>query len=186
MTTQPQPSRFTADQFIAWAIDQTHGRSKLVGGEIVAMAPERVEHARVKFAAAKALDAAIARHGLQCEAMIDGVSVRIDDLTVYEPDVLLRRGEPTSGEATHISDPLILIEVISSSSRAIDSGVKLTDYFRLPSLWHYLVINIEARAVTHYCRGQTGEIAMRILRTGALELDPPNLSFQVEELFTAL
>ena len=53
VTTPPHPSRFTADAFLAWAVEQPRGRYELVGGEVVAMAPERVGHARLKLAAVK-------------------------------------------------------------------------------------------------------------------------------------
>ena len=43
VTTQPHRQTFTADEFIAWAIEQPRGRYELVAGEIVAMAPERID-----------------------------------------------------------------------------------------------------------------------------------------------
>lgn len=186
MTTRAQQPGLTADEFIAWAMEQPRGRYELVGGEVVAMAPERVEHARVKLAVVNALNLGIAGRGRACEAMIDGVSVRIDDHTVYEPDVLLRCGDRIPGEATEVSDPVVVVEVVSPSTRAIDSGAKLTDYFRLASLRHYLVVGIDARAVVHHRRNEAGDIATQILRAGALALDPPGIAVEVEVFFAAL
>jgi Uma2 family endonuclease len=96
MTTQPKHQRFTADEFLDWAAEQPNGRFELAGGVLVAMAPETAGHLRVKFAAAKALEAAIAERNIPCEAMIDGMSVRINDQTVYEPDALVRCGARTT------------------------------------------------------------------------------------------
>ena len=186
MTTHPQPRTFTADEFIAWALLQPRGRFELVGGEVVAMAPERIEHARAKLAVVNALGAAIADARLGCEAMVDGVSVRIDDRTVYEPDVLVRCGERSPGAATEVADPVILVEVVSPSTRAVDSGAKLTDYFRLPSLRHYLIVNLQARAVAHHRLEDDGAIATRILRAGRLALEPPGISVAVEAFFASL
>jgi len=186
MTTQPRRLRLTADEFIAWAADQPHGRYELAGGEVVAMAPERAGHARTKYAAAKALEAAILARGLPCEAMIDGMAVRIDDLTVYEPDALVRCGPRTPDDAMQITDPVVVVEVVSPSSRALDSGAKLSDYFRLPSVRHYLVINIDARAVTHHRSDGTGDIATRILRDGTLSLEPPGMTLAVADFFAGL
>jgi Uma2 family endonuclease len=186
LTTQPQPSKFTADEFLAWAMEQPRGRFELAGGEIVAMAPERVEHARAKLAATLALRDGLVAGGLPCEAIIDGVAVRIDDRTVYEPDVIVRCGERAPGTAIEVTEPVVLVEVVSPSSRAIDSGAKLTDYFRLPSVRHYLVVNIDARAVAHYRRDEAGEIATRILRGGELVLDPPGMTVAVEKFFSTL
>jgi Uma2 family endonuclease len=186
VTTQPKLSRLTADEFLAWALEQPRGRFELAGGEVVAMAPERVEHARAKLAATLALRTGLLAGGLPCEAIIDGVAVRIDDLTVYEPDVIVRCGERAPGTAIEVADPVVLVEVVSPSSRAIDSGAKLTDYFRLPSVRHYLVVNIDARAVAHHRRDEAGEIATLILRDGELVLDPPGMTVAVEEFFSTL
>ena len=183
MTEQPQPARFDADAFIAWAAEQPRGRYELVGGAVVAMAPERAGHIRAKLAAVNALAAAIAASGRPCEAMTDGMSVRIDDLTVYEPDALVRCGPRTPDDAVEIADPILVVEVVSPSSRAVDSGAKLADYFRLPGLRHYLVVNAEAHAVIHHRRGDSGDIATAILRDGTLILDPPGLALDVPAFF---
>lgn len=185
MTTRAEPLRFTADAFITWAMDQPRGRFELHHGQVVAMAPERVGHARVKARAHRALEDAVARAGLGCEALPDGVSVRIDETTVFEPDALVRCGPRTPDDVVEIADPVILVEVVSPSSRGIDSGAKLAGYFRLPSVRHYLVVDSAARTIAHHRRGADGEIATRILRDGALALDPPDLTIVVADLFPA-
>ena len=186
MTKPDRPPRLTADAFIAWADEQPRGRYELVRGEIIAMAPEQAGHVRAKFAAAKAIEAGLLRGDHPCEALIDGVGVQIDDHTLYIPDVFVRCGPPIPDDAMAVSDPLIVVEVLSPSTRAIDSGAKLMDYFRLPSLRHYLVVDGDARAVTHHRRDEAGGIATRILRDGALVLDPPGLELAVAAFFAAL
>jgi hypothetical protein len=47
-TQQPKPAVLTADVFAEWAMRQPSGGFELLRGEVVAMAPERVAHARVK------------------------------------------------------------------------------------------------------------------------------------------
>ena len=183
MTTLPNPSGLTADAFIAWAADQPRGRFELAGGQIVAMAPERAGHTRTKARAHRALEDAIAAPGLDCEAFADGMSVRIDEFTVYEPDVLVRCGPRTPDDAVEVSDPLVVVEVVSRSSRGIDTGAKFDGYFRLASVAHYLVIDAEARVIVHHRRDDGGEIATRIHRGGSLSLDPPGLVLDVGRLF---
>ena len=183
MTTHPKQARFTADAFVAWAAEQPRGRFELAGGEVVAMAPERAAHTRAKLDAAIALRAAIAARGLGCEALIDGMSVRIDDETVYQPDALVRCGSRTPDDAMEVSDPVIVVEVVSPSSRGIDTGAKLVGYFRMPSVRHYLVGNTEGRVLVHHRRDDNGVIATQILARGALSLDPPGLVLDVADFF---
>jgi Uma2 family endonuclease len=180
-----RPPRMGADEFIEWAMTLPDGdRYELVGGEVVAMSPERVSHARVKFAACLALRRAIEAAGLGCEALIDGVSVEIDEETVYEPDTLVRCGEPVPGDAVKVTDPVVVVEVVSPSSGRTDKGLKLQDYFRLASVRHYLILDTRRRSVTHHRRDEAGLIQTRVLHGGALELAPPGIAVAVEDLFT--
>jgi len=185
MTTHPAPDSFTADSFIAWALDQPRGRFELVRGRVVAMAPERAGHARAKLAMVNALGDAIARAGLDCEAFTDGMSVRIDEATVYEPDALVRCGPRLDDDDVEVPDPVIVVEVVSRSSRSTDSGAKLADYVTLPSLRHYLVVNADSGRIAHHARHNSGEITTRIVSEGVLVLDPPGLTIDITGVFGA-
>jgi Uma2 family endonuclease len=182
MTKHPDSASFTADEFLAWALEQPEGNYELIDGRVVAMAPERVGHLRGKAAAQRGLEAAIGRAGLGCEALPDGAAVPIDDTTVYGPDALVRCGNRLPDTAVEVPDPVIVVEVLSPSTRSTDTGAKLVGYFRLPSVRHYLIIDAERRSVTHHHRSDTGEMQVRILREGALELDPPGLTLAVTDL----
>ena len=178
------PARMTADEYLAWAIEQPkRPRYELVAGELIMMAPERAAHARVKAAIWRALDDALRAARLPCEAYPNGMAVKVDDLVVYEPDALVRCGEPLDGDEVKITDPIIVVEVLSPSSLARDTGAKLEDYFRLASVVHCLIAKTENRTVVHHHRTGDGTIMTRFVRTGRLGLDPPGISITVESLF---
>lgn len=180
---QPRQTAFTADEFIAWALEQPEGRFELDNGTVVATAPERIGHGRAKNRTLRAFETAIAARGLGCEAHPDGATVRIDDRTVYEPDALVRCGPPLPEDAIEVADPIIVVEVVSPSSRGIDRGAKLAGYFSLPSVRHYLIVDTDRRVVIHNHRNAEGRIEVRILRDGPLSLDPPGLTIEVRDIF---
>lgn len=180
---QPRQTEFTADEFIAWALEQATGRFELDNGTVVAMAPERVNHTRAKRNATIALHNAIGERGLACEVLPDGASVRVDDRTIYEPDALVQCGPPSPGGAVELSDPVIVVEVISPSSRGIDTGAKLSGYFSLPSVRHYLIVDTDKRVVIHHHRDEKDAIGVQILHEGPLTLNPPGLTIDVRDLF---
>jgi Uma2 family endonuclease len=183
---QPKRTEFTADEFIAWALEQPSGRFELENGVVVAMAPERLSHGRAKSQGWLALRLAITARGLGCEALPDGSTVRIDDRTVYEPDALVRCGPRLPGDAIEANDPVIVVEVVSPSSRGIDKGVKLVSYFSLPSVRHYLIVDTDQRVVIHHQRVDDGRIESRFLHEGPLSLDPPGLTIEVQDIFAGL
>ena len=181
--TLPKPLRMTADEFLVWAMDQPEGRYELASGEVVAMAPERAAHARAKFEACRALSDAIRAAGLPCETFTDGMAVRIDEATVYEPDTSLRCGPRLEDDAVEFADPVVVVEVLSPSTRARDSGAKLADYFRLPSVRHYLILRTDTRSAIHHARDEDGAIATAIVTEGTLSLDPPGITVALEAVF---
>jgi Uma2 family endonuclease len=180
--TLAKPLKMDADTFLAWAMDQA-GRYELAAGEVIAMAPERAIHARTKNCCLRALERSIEAGGLDCEAFPDGMAVRIDDTTIYEPDALVRCGPLLDADAVQVVDPVIIVEVLSPSTRALDAGAKLADYFHLPSVRHYLIVKTDTRSVIHHARGDDGSITTRIVSAGPLRLDPPGIAFDVASLF---
>ncbi|MGT2482200.1 Uma2 family endonuclease [Methylobacterium oryzae CBMB20] len=70
-------------------------------------------------------------------------------------------------DATEITDPVIVVEVQSPGTRAVDSGLKLTRYFGLESVIHYLIVDPVKRLVIHHRRAQGGLIETRIATRGA-------------------
>lgn len=180
----PADRRMTADEFIDWAMGLPDGeRYELVDGRPFAMAPERATHARLKAAAWLELRDDARAAGLGCEAFPDGMSIVIDEATVFEPDAILRCGERLGPNEVKIVDPVVVVEVLSPSTRAFDLGAKLSEYFRIPSLHHYLIFNTEHRRVIHHRRGAGDEIAKRIVTDPALALDPPGLTLDLRAMF---
>lgn len=177
----------SASAFLEWAESQESGRYELIGGQIVAMAPERVEHAHVKFQIAKALDTAIATANLPCRAFVDGPGVKIDDATVFEPDALVNCGQPIQRGSLIAPNPVIVVEVISPSSTRRDSAVKFANYFRHPGVLHYLIAVMENRSVIQHSRAEGDKLMSRIVREGdRLVLDPPGINVAVSDFFAGL
>lgn len=179
----PAALPMSADAFIAWAIRQPKGRRyELVAGDVVAMAPERALHTETKFRVTRALDDAIRAAGLPCQAFVDGLSVQVDDATVYEPDAQVRCGERLDPDTVVITDPVIVVEVVSPGSAAVDAGAKLEDYFRLPSVQHYLIVKPKTRTIIHHARTADASLRTTIHREGSITLAPPGITVALAAL----
>jgi Uma2 family endonuclease len=76
-----------------------------------------------------------------------------------------------------------VVEVLSPSTRSLDTSAKLIDYFRLPSVQHYLVVNGKAGNLIYHKRGAGESIETSVLSSGPLVLDPPGLTVAVESFF---
>ena len=81
------------------------------------------------------------------------------------------------------SDPVVVVEVLSPSSPRPRRGAKLQDYFRLPTVRHYLILRTDTRSAIHHARGEDGVITTAILTEGALRLNPPGVFISLEVVF---
>src|SRR5262249_47356707 len=111
----PAKHLMTIPEFLDWS-PAREGRYQLVRGQALAMAPESIQHSRVKLAFFNAISAAIRRAGLPCEAIIAGPGVAIADDTCYIPDVTAYCGERAGGDVRLVPDPITVVEVLSPST----------------------------------------------------------------------
>jgi Uma2 family endonuclease len=173
--------RFTREEFHRWAEGQTQ-RYERVAGEPVAMSPERIQHVRIKNRVWAALDRAVREAGLDCEALGDGVTIEVDAETDYEPDAMVNCGPRLPPDATAATNPVIVVEVLSPPTQSVDSGEKLADYFRVPSIQHYLVVRSRRQEIIHHHRAGE-EIISRAVNVGGIRLDPPGIVLDVAEVY---
>jgi len=182
-----QPAKMTFDEFMQW-YEHQEGRWELHDGTPVRLHgpvtgnAERIEHARAKSAIYLALKTAIAGAGRQCEALPNGMTVAINDDVSYEPDAVVYCGERLPRGTLGVPEPIIIVEVLSPSTAYKDVGDKLRDYFTLPSVAHYLVIDPKNGHITHHYRDGK-HIAQKAAYGDELSLDPPGIALKLGELF---
>ena len=181
MTALTKP-RMTVDEFLAWAETQPE-RYELHRGEVYVMSPENAGHAETKLAIHAALLAGIRTAGLACYVLPDGMTVRIDDKTGYEPDAIVYCGPKIARSAVEVPNPLIIVEVLSPSTRNVDLSVKLAGYFRLPSVAHYLIVDPAQPLILHHSRGGGDSILTRVVTDGSIVLDPPGMGLAVADIY---
>lgn len=183
--TQP-PARMNFDEFMAW-YKQQEGHWELHDGVPVRLHDpargqvEQAGHVRAKHRIVRSLEDAIARAGCDCEALGDGMSVKIDDNVSYEPDALVYCGPLVEDDALVVPNPVIIVEVLSPSTAYKDTSDKLVDYFRLPTVEHYLVIDPKNGLVTHHFRDGR-HVSQRAVHGNKLQLTPPGIMVELDGL----
>ncbi len=182
--TQTNDPGLSVDAFMAWYELQPDGkRFELMDGRVYEMQAERLVHSRIKLRIASSLQRQIEKLALKCEALVDGMAVRINDKTVYEPDVLVRCGPELPDETVLLLDPLIVVEVASPSTRTLDATRKLLRYFRNPHIMHYLIVSPEGRFAVHYRRKEDGVIESSVHEDGVISFAPLGLLLDLAEIF---
>jgi Uma2 family endonuclease len=129
---------------------------ELVEGVIVMMTSPTEVHEQIAGNIGAPLK--LAMDGRGCRTYQGGMRVqRSDDRRDTDktrPDIVVRCGPV--GTASHISDPLIVVEVLSPSTIDVDRGPKLDFYKSLPTLRHIAFVYQDQMRVEHYRRGEQG------------------------------
>lgn len=104
----------------------------------------------------------------------------------------MRCGPPPPDDQVETFDAVIVVETVSTSTRAVESGVKLHGCFSLPSVRRDLVACAGSGTVAHHRPTEpgdgagAGEIVTRILHGGTRVLDPPELTIDLDGIGTAI
>src|SRR5712691_1137842 len=98
---------------------------------------------------------------------------------------LIYCGEKLPGSSIEVPNPVIVVEVLSPSTRRIDATAKLAGYFRVPSVAHYLIVDPTKPMVVHHARGTQDTIVTRIVTEGSIGLDPPGMELTVSDIYRA-
>jgi Uma2 family endonuclease len=175
----------TVEDFVAFA-DKRPDEEKweLIDGEPILNAwPSRLHQQIVLNVATR-----LRIHALEQNAaweVLPGLGVRVSDVDLPVPDILIRPrnppgGDPRSGEC---DDLIVAFEVLSPSTRGRDLRWKRTAYTRLPSLTHYVVIAQDAADVVVFARDSGfEEQRLRSLRD-CVELPSLGVSLPLAEIY---
>lgn len=159
-------------------------RRALHNGEVFAMAGGSTVHALLSARAAALLDRAL--DGRPCAALSGDQRVHINETNVTYPDVVVACPplERPPLDRHGISNPTLLVEVLSPSTEQWDRGGKLRLYRTIPSLRHVLFIAQTHWRVELWSRGEDGVWWLREAGPGgAVHLAHLDLTLEVDALY---
>ena len=138
------------EEFLVWERDQPE-RHEYARGVITMMTGGSAAHVTIAMNLAFVLRQAL--RGTGCRPFGSDMKVIAND-TVRYPDISVTC-RPVDDRDLSISDPILIIEVISPSTEREDRGRKKFDYFATPSIQQYAIIEQDARRIDLYTRTDT-------------------------------
>ena len=164
--TSPKPlddDRMTFEEYLAFE-ERADCRHEFVDGRVYAMTGGTRAHHRAGFNIATQLHAR-ARHG-GCEVFHNDFKLLTPRGNAYYPDVVLACAGPITNDARFVSEPCVLVEVLSPSTRRTDVSEKLLAYEEIPSLQAYWIVEATWRGVRRYWRDRAGAWNLDAFRGG--------------------
>lgn len=154
MVTQIEQRKYTKEEYLA--IEETaEYRSEYCNGEILPMAGGTTNHN--KIAGNLYLNLRVAFQQQNYEIFFSDVRLWISRYNIYTyPDLMIIEGEPVyEGKGTTtVTNPLVIIEVLSSSTSNYDKGKKFRYYRSLSSFQEYILIDQYSLFVEHFTKTQ--------------------------------
>lgn len=151
MNAVPQ-NLISLEEFFDWLADQD-GRFELVNGQIRMMAGAAFRHNVVKNNITVALTPSARRCG--CSSTTSDTGIQTGPYSIRYPDIVIACG-PQVPTAMIVSNPAILIEVSSPSTRDTDLLAKVSEYQGLGSVQIIMQVEPDVAQVAVYRRIEDG------------------------------
>jgi Uma2 family endonuclease len=178
MVALPDRILMSAEEYLAWELTQQE-RHEFWDGEVVLMAGGTKRHNRVSGNCFKVLDGLMADR--DCEVYITDVKVQVEaNRKYFYPDVMVTC-DGRDRDAQMVQYPCLIVEVLSSSTEAVDRGAKFTYYRRFSTLREYVLIQQERPMVEVFCRNEIGKWVLTEYGLGDV-IDLESLGCQVSVL----
>jgi Uma2 family endonuclease len=130
-------------EFLVWEECQPE-RYEFFRGETFAMAAGTARHSRVILNLARHIGDHL--DDTPCQVFAESMKVQITDGMLY-PDVMVTCGKAEAGDEQTVTDPKLIIEVLSPSTRGYDKRDKFILYRTLTSLREFVLIDPSKRQV---------------------------------------
>lgn len=153
----PDRTLMTADAFLDWVMTQDDAHELVDGRPVRMMTGARQSHNVVTSNILVALAPAAKRGG--CRTTANDTAVRTGPNGVRYPDVVVDCGPPDAA-AREARTPVLVVEVASPGTSALDVTDKLDEYRAHPSIRLIVLVDPDVVSVRVYRRGAEGAFAL--------------------------
>ena len=160
-------------------------KSEYHSGQVFAMAGASREHNLLVGSIIRRIGNLL--DGRPCETYPSDMRVLVSATGLYTyPDVSVACGEPEflDGSLDVLLNPLVIVEVLSSSTESYDRGAKFVLYQRLPSLQEYVLVS-QVPQVERYARQSDGRWLYQLVEglEASVTLEALGVTLPLAEIF---
>lgn len=135
---------------------ESETRHEFYQGEIFAMTGGTFNHAKISLNISTSLQ--IHLRSKPCQPMNSDMRVSTPSGLDTYPDISIYCGQPELDDKQHtLLNPVVIIEVLSPSTRNYDRGKKFALYRSIPSLQDYIMVESEQYLVEHFRKIDHGD-----------------------------
>lgn len=185
MSVRAHHVEYTYEEYVA--LEQVSNvKHEYLDGQIYAMAGGSPEHAALAATVVGLLFGQL--RGGKCRVHDSDLRVRVEatGLATY-PDVTIVCGprQRSVQDAFAVTNPTLIVEVLSPSNELYDRGEKFDHYRQIPSLQQYVLVAQDERRVEVRTRRDDGWAVTVVRGEGDVELASIAATFEVGALYDA-
>lgn len=167
----------TVDQYLNEELN-SQIKHELIEGRVFAIAGASKNHERIVQNLTR--EFGVHLKDSSCEPFGSDLKIRVRD-NFYYPDLLVDCDVDES-ETYYTQTPVLIVEVVSKTSRKTDEQHKFLEYINIPSLHEYVMIEQDYVDVT-VCRKSEGWRAMHYFLGDDIVFESIDLSLPVTEIY---
>ncbi|MGB0562490.1 MAG: Uma2 family endonuclease [Spirulinaceae cyanobacterium] len=148
----PASRRYTPAEYLDQET-QADRRHQYIDGEIVPMTGGTPDHNQILLNLAGALNFSLAQQPYRVFAADQRLWIPQAQIYTY-PDIMVVEGELAyqTGRRDTLTNPLLIVEVLSPSTSNYDRGGKFAAYRSIPNFVEYILIDQSSAHVEHYVK----------------------------------
>jgi Uma2 family endonuclease len=179
MQLQAQKRSYTPEEYLELE-EAADYKSEYRDGEIVPMTGGTTNHNKIALNFAANLKFAL--RGQDYDIYIGDVRLWIPRYRQYTyPDVMVIQGEPiyTGTSTTTVMNPLLIVEVLSKSTKNYDLGDKFIYYRSIPEFKEYILIDQTKYHVMQYTKTLDGRWLLTEYESEEMIIELSSIKFQI-------
>jgi Uma2 family endonuclease len=185
MQTAIQKRSYTPEEYLELE-EKAEFRSEYRDGEIIPMTGGTTNHNKIALNIAFALKSAL--RGQDYEIYMADVRLWLPRYRQYTyPDVMVIKGQPvyTGTNTTTVTNPSLIVEVLSQSTKNYDQGDKFHYYRSIPEFQEYILIDQYQYHVMQYVKTAADQWLFTELESesATLFLSTINLQISLPEIY---
>ncbi|WP_321418417.1 Uma2 family endonuclease [uncultured Desulfobacter sp.] len=151
MNAQPQgKNKMTPGEYLDFERNSEF-KHEFFNGEVFAMTGAKRNHNRINVNLTRKIGNKFEANKFACDLFSNDMRVKIQDSYAY-PDVVIFCGDAEfeDNEFDTLTNPVVIMEILSDSTEAFDRGKKFSYYQTIPTLKEYILISQKELSNVNY------------------------------------
>ena len=156
-------------------------KHELINGNLYEMSGSSKYHNKLERFIANFLEGLVNKN--EYEVFIEGFKVKTPNGNFFYPDVIICAN---NSDRYFTTEPILIVEILSETTRRFDLTDKFIQYQKIPSLKYYVCIEPEQQVVIFYFKNDNEEWMTETFTKdeSIIDLSALDISFSVKDIYS--